>query len=235
MAPTSAATHLDLTVIRASEIKWHSTFRSELPNLYIQVVFGKIHRRTRTVKRSLSPEWHEHMSFELRSMDQSASLSIQIKHDSSRWRDKYLGKVEVAANELLNSSATSETAAILHLRLEAVDTTTSVGRSIEATKQAIQTSSILGSAAASDSIVIATVKGGEDHVAAYNDLYQSVGKLVSKLDIFVGVIDKLSEAQAGRGWKSQGVRTVLAPTQALDWFWYYDSHSFCIIEDIFQS
>ncbi|EJD04812.1 uncharacterized protein FOMMEDRAFT_27121 [Fomitiporia mediterranea MF3/22] len=214
MASTSTSTNLALTVIRASDVKWQSAFRSKLPNLYVQIEVNNDRRQTQTIKKALAPEWNESFSFTHLSIGQGTEFKLRLKHDSSRWGDKCLGKVDVELDDLLNryagdkeaelrlklpsDSATSETAAVLHLRLEAVDEMTSVGRNVDTTKHVVQKNSISSSAVASDSIVLEMVKAGEDHVAAYTDLYQSVGELVSKLDIFIDIIDKLSEDECLR-------------------------------------
>ncbi|EJC98397.1 WD40 repeat-like protein [Fomitiporia mediterranea MF3/22] len=203
MASMSTDTHLSLTILHVSEVKWSSILRSKLPNLYVQVELGNESWRTKTIKKNLSPEWNERLSFERPPASEGTRFSIQIKHDSSRWADKYVGKADVELGDLLDrcadgketvlrlnmphGSESTEIAAILHLRIEAIDALASVSHNISSAEQAIQQGGIPSSAVAAD----ATAVG--DHAVGYSDLYRSVGELVSKLDLFVRVVDTLSQ------------------------------------------
>ncbi|EJD05239.1 WD40 repeat-like protein [Fomitiporia mediterranea MF3/22] len=207
----SAPTRLDVTVIRASEVKWDSTLRSKLPNLYVQIELGNESRRTKTIKKNLSPEWNECLSFNRLSTDERTMIIIQIKHDSSRWMDKYLGKTEVELKDLLGmcsdakevtlllethrGSPSLKIAAVLHLQIEAIaiDSVTMVGNNVKATEQVVQQSGISSSAAATDSAPVASVHAAADHFSEHTDLYESAGALVSRLNVFVSSMDALSQ------------------------------------------
>ncbi|EJC98390.1 uncharacterized protein FOMMEDRAFT_31857 [Fomitiporia mediterranea MF3/22] len=203
MTSTPTTSHLDLTgsfstlallfcvilirpaVVRVSEIKWNPTYGSELPNLYVQLQFDNVKRRTKTVKRSLTPDYDELLSLELKPGGQRTKVNIQVKHDST-WKDRCVGEIDVEFSDLLarcaNSkvtelrlnmpcgSASVETAAVLHLRLEAASALMVASRNIDATEQAIQ-------------------ERGIPHA----DLCKSVGTLVSKLDVLGRVMDVLSQ------------------------------------------
>ncbi|EJD04815.1 WD40 repeat-like protein [Fomitiporia mediterranea MF3/22] len=209
MASTSTATNLALTVIRASDVKWQSTFRSKLPNLYVEIEFNNNRRRTPTIKETIAPEWNKQFSITHLSTGQGTELQFRLKHDSSRWGDKCLGKVDVELDDLLDrcadgkdvdlrldvpcGSVSTEIIAVLHLRLEFVDSMAGGSLNIDAAEHAIQQSGISTSAAASESGPVTAANATIDHFAGHADLYKSVGALISKLDVFVRAMDTLSQ------------------------------------------
>ncbi|EJC98376.1 C2-domain-containing protein [Fomitiporia mediterranea MF3/22] len=210
MTSTSTASRLSLTVIRASDIKWDPTNHRRLPNLYVQAEFNNVKRRTRTVKRNLSPRWDESLSFDLPPTGhvRRTKFNVQVRHDSS-WKDKCVGEIEVELSDLLSNcthgketelrlnmardAASIECTAVLHLRLEAVDAMTGASRNIDDVEQAIQNSDIPTSAVATDSALVTSVDAATNYFQGHADLYDSVGTLVSKLDVFVRAMDALSQ------------------------------------------
>ncbi|EJC98379.1 WD40 repeat-like protein [Fomitiporia mediterranea MF3/22] len=208
MASTSTATHLSLTVVRASEVKYRPKVFGNLPSLYVQVELNNESRQTTIAEKSLSPKWDERLSFELPSADKSGNVNIRIMR-RSHLRDVCMGQAEAEINALLECCAggkevelhlnkprglaSTEAAATLHLRLEAVDVLMSTSHNVNAAEQAVQRSGITALAAAADSTNIAAVEAFGTRLSGYSDLYQSIGKLISKLDVFVGIIDQLSQ------------------------------------------
>lgn len=78
---------------------------------------------------------------------------------------------------------------VLHARLVVVNATTSVETNVKAATQDIKQLEIVSPADAADSATIAIA----DLTTGQSDLYGALGSLLSKLDVFVGIIDELSK------------------------------------------
>lgn len=193
-----------LAVISVSNIKWDST---RPPNLYVQIKFLNDKRWTKTCKENIAPKWNEGFLFKRSFVDQRIAFAIQIKHDSS-YRKECVGKIEVELDELLERCAngketelylnaphglSSTKTAVLRVRLEALDAMASARRRVDAAEQAIQRGGFAASGHATDSIAVGIADATTDHFTKHADLYESVGSLVSTLDVFVRVVDKLSQ------------------------------------------
>ncbi|EJC98353.1 uncharacterized protein FOMMEDRAFT_161713 [Fomitiporia mediterranea MF3/22] len=204
MTSTSTGADVALTVISVSNIKWDST---RPPNLYVQIKFLNDKRWTKTCKENIAPKWNEGFLFKRSFVDQRIAFAIQIKHDSS-YRKECVGKIEIELDELLKRCSngketelylnaphglSSTKTAALRVRLEALDAMASARRRVDAAEQAIQRGGFATSAHATDSIAVGVADATTDHFAKHADLYESVGSLVSTLDVFVRVVDKLSQ------------------------------------------
>ncbi|KAL5500935.1 hypothetical protein ACEPAH_9322 [Sanghuangporus vaninii] len=197
--------HYCLRVIRAEGLHWQSSLHSKVPDPYAEGKLGDIERRTRTIKKSLSPAWDE--TFFFSSSDTFSTLTIQVKHESNWSRDPCIGHVKIKLIDLLAKCtpglghatlylSSSENGAVVStgriiLHLDVVDEMMGVDISLAMAREDIRHGKIMRYAGASD--VTQSIAGQMSHLSNKGDLYQALAALIGKLDAFRQAIDILSE------------------------------------------
>ncbi|KAL5480301.1 hypothetical protein ACEPAI_1571 [Sanghuangporus weigelae] len=200
------STNYRLRVLRVEDLNWEHVPHSEASNIFVKVKLGDYKKETRPVVIS-SPTWNVSLPFS--SPDDSAMLEIKVKvkqHGSMRWtKDPCIGFTSITVIDLLkkcadgeaslsltpNSKSSTASAGQIVLSLEVIDTMTSADMNIAAASEDIRRRKIMRSERASD-----VTQSKSDQVSELNsqrDLYEAVGKLLSRLDAFQQVINSLSE------------------------------------------
>ncbi|KAL5520517.1 hypothetical protein ACEPAG_9741 [Sanghuangporus baumii] len=191
-----------LRVIRLEELKWkHSLHRND-PNLYVDVKFGDVTRKTKVVKRSQSPIWDEELVFP--EAEEFAKFEIKVKHDSTLLQDLCIGVVDVRLNDLLADSAkdkvtldvlspkrTAGTTGRIILRLAVKNTVEATDMGIRGAIQDTQHLKIVQSEGTSD--VAQSAGGGPAQAGSQHRLYKAANELLQRLEKLENVIDAISE------------------------------------------
>ncbi|KAF8142573.1 hypothetical protein K438DRAFT_1877696, partial [Mycena galopus ATCC 62051] len=96
-----------LSVRRAQEIQWNpGPLHGGKPSLYVKIYLdGKQIGRTRTVKKTLAPEWDEDVPISLAKPTAVISILLELLHDASVVKDPCLGSVIIQVDKLLKLCA----------------------------------------------------------------------------------------------------------------------------------
>ncbi|KIM82890.1 hypothetical protein PILCRDRAFT_7772 [Piloderma croceum F 1598] len=200
-----------LSVSSVDQIEWpKKLFRNKPPNLYVEVRLGQSVQRTRVIERSMTPTWNEELPLQGSATD-SSMLFLSVKHHTSKplIKDPYVGSSEIVLDRLLemcenNQHATLELRSkdgkvgytrkgFITVRLSTAELTQAGEIARANAREDIEHGGISKSAGAADS---GAVQGMNDAVGAVQEpgaLETALWSVVSKLDIFVNIIDKTSD------------------------------------------
>ncbi|KAL5522012.1 hypothetical protein ACEPAF_1868 [Sanghuangporus sanghuang] len=214
------STDYRLKVIRAEGLNWKHPLHSKVPNLFVEVKLGDVKKKTRTVVKNSLPTWnvsiplcvsiHNQCNRSLIKMqgsssDDSATLEIQVKHESTWIKDPCVGMTSITITDLLRKCVDGETSLYLMptgkssmasagqivLDLEVMDAMTSAGASLAAASEDVRQRKMMRSIRASE--VTQSIRSQASQLDNQGDLYRAVGQLLSKLDAFRQFMDVLSE------------------------------------------
>ncbi|KAL5501079.1 hypothetical protein ACEPAH_9466 [Sanghuangporus vaninii] len=197
------STDYRLKVIRVEGLNWKRSLHSKVPNLFVEVKLGDVKKKTRTVVKNSLPTWN--VSIPLSSSDDSATLEIQVKHESTWIKDPCVGLTSITITDLLRKCVDGETSLYLIptgkssmtsagqivLDLEVMDAMASAGSSLAAASEDVRQRKMMRSIRASE--VTQSIRNQASQLDNQEDLYRAVGQLVSKLDVFRQFVDVLSE------------------------------------------
>ncbi|KAI0685675.1 WD40-repeat-containing domain protein [Cytidiella melzeri] len=189
-----------LKVIRAEDVVWKSRIgHSKLPDLFVEVSWGNISRKTKVIKKSLSPTWDEDMP--LIHATASSTISLTLIHQSSLGKlgNESIGTTELMVSDLLGKTGEVSVAsvhlkshdkpsAVLFMQLVVVRAIDNIKQETSSAIQAatsIAHSSRLDTDIATPDLTLATVQQS-------SDLYSAVGKLVGRLDFVKRILDGLA-------------------------------------------
>ncbi|KAL5504574.1 hypothetical protein ACEPAH_7235 [Sanghuangporus vaninii] len=198
------STHYRLRVLRLEELKWNQRLHSKTPNLYVQARHGDIVRTTRTLKKNSSPVWDEELVF-FPAAD-ADTFEIQVRHDSLYLPDPRVGVVDIKLTDLLTKSTNGEAPfflsssdgasatmcpGIIILHFEASDAMSAVEMNINGVSEDVRRRKVQRLGGAFD--VMQSTDGVMTGLSMQSDLYMSIERLLSKLEVFKKFIDTLSE------------------------------------------
>lgn len=83
---------------------------------------------------------------------------------------------------------------VLHLRLKVIGTTASVEADVKTATQDIEQRGIVPSTEAADSTAVAVADSVIEQ-SEQSEMHEALGSLIAKLDVIVGIIDKLSKVK----------------------------------------
>ncbi|TCD69247.1 POC1 centriolar protein [Steccherinum ochraceum] len=195
---------LNLGVTSAHEVLPRGPPYSQLPNCRIKVIAdGKMFKSTLS-KHTVTPTWRE--TFTIPVLDMNAALSIQLWHDSSLpFTDYLLGEATITVEEALGrardgldfklrltrwSKALSAiiSGASLVLSATLADDSTAVNDALLAAKQSVSSGSLR--AATAEALDSARLMPATALLSNSTRLLQAV---LTKLEIFIGIIDQASK------------------------------------------
>ncbi|KAI0685266.1 WD40-repeat-containing domain protein [Cytidiella melzeri] len=186
-----------LKVIRAQDVLWKAGVRyTKEPDLFVEIAVDKVCRKTKVVKKTLSPTWDEDIP--LLTATASSAISLRLQHDSAL-RNVSIGSVVVSVADLLLASEPGEAritlyssrkiqSAVLVLRLSAVDPNANI---TEETTRAVQDAATIAHSPRVLAVTDATTAALA--MAQSSNLYSSVESLVGKLDALKGIADELAK------------------------------------------
>ncbi|KAI0705953.1 WD40-repeat-containing domain protein [Cytidiella melzeri] len=183
-----------LKVIRAENVVWKPNMRSA--RLVVQASLGNVSRKTKVLKKSLSPKWDE--AVPLLNATAKSTIVLSLIHQSriKKSRDVSIGTVELAMSDLLGKtgevpvqleSSDNQQTALLYLQLvvkSATDNVIELIRSAEQNGARITHPSGHAATDAIDSTLAAVQQSG--------DLYFAVQTLFGKLDSIKPILDDLA-------------------------------------------
>ncbi|KAL5512428.1 hypothetical protein ACEPAG_3420 [Sanghuangporus baumii] len=194
-----------LRVIRADNLHWQPTLHDKVPDLYAEGQLGNVTRRTRTIKRNLTPVWDEVFVFS--SSDIFIVLTIQVKHESGWSKDPCIGRVEIKLIDLLTRCApglgnatlplssgrhgAAQSTGQIILHLDVIDEMMGVEISLATAQEDIRHGKIMRYAGASD--VTHAINNQVSQLSSQRDLCQAVCTLIGKLNVFRQAMDTMSE------------------------------------------
>ncbi|KAL5520521.1 hypothetical protein ACEPAG_9745 [Sanghuangporus baumii] len=174
------STHYCLRLIRLEELKWKHPLHRNDPNLYVEVKFGNVTRKTQVAKRTRSPIWDEELALiPSPAVGEISAFKIKVKHDSTFLQGVCVGIVDVNLVDVLEGSTEGE----VYFEISSPERaeSTILGRIV------LQLSAI-------DEIQAIRVDiRGASHTGGQHKLYKTIDELLQRLEKLEKVIGAVSE------------------------------------------
>ncbi|KAJ7911281.1 hypothetical protein B0H13DRAFT_581112 [Mycena leptocephala] len=193
-----------LSVQSADGIQWNpGNLHAQKPNLYVKIFLDRVQiGRTRTMKRTIAPHWNDQTT--ILSGKPTAVVSFKLFHDTSvpMRKDPCLGTLDIQSDALLNL-CTAETDRIASLQLVAVEGTSKGKPSGTLSVQVHNVTPALVGRAIDEARNDAEVCQLGNPVSGAGNLATGLKEVITKLDIFIKVVDGVSEINpyARAAWK----------------------------------
>ncbi|KAL5522077.1 hypothetical protein ACEPAF_1934 [Sanghuangporus sanghuang] len=199
------STDYRLRAIRVEDLKWEHPSQSQVPNLFVKTKLGDVKKETRTVVMSSSPTWNVSLPFLSPGDFAMMEIKVKVKRGFTWKKDPCIGFTSISIRDLLRKCDDGEAALSLIptgklsiasagrivLNLEVVDYMTSAIISLATASEDIRRHKIMRSERASD--VTQSINGQAPTLNNQGNLYEAIGKLLSRLDAFQQVVNTLSE------------------------------------------